>query len=186
MKPLDKLTDEERKALPLYDGLFKYFPNALCAVAMQSISGQEQHLDGGTLRWDRTKSADERGSLSRHLMDLALAELKGATLKTRIKIARCIAWRALALLEKLIEQQDEEVSAENKPEQTPPAPDPKNPPANLFVPDGGNISGCAGCWYYRGSCRKESLTNRPCGAPHDLMYGREVKESEDIEYVPQN
>jgi hypothetical protein len=80
---------DERKTYPIYSGLFKYFPNALAAVAHVSFLGNKQHLPGQPIRWDRSKSADEENALLRHV-------LEGDWTK--------VAWRALAKLQKHLEE----------------------------------------------------------------------------------
>jgi len=71
----------ERKAVPLYSGLFEYFPDSLIAVAKLSFIGNEQHHPGEPLHWDKNKSTDELDALLRHMMD---AEWDA------------VAWRSLA------------------------------------------------------------------------------------------
>lgn len=101
MKRLDQMTDAERKALPIYDGGFSYFPNALAMVAEQSLTGQQQYAPDEPLQWFRAKSTDELGSLSRHILDYALAEARG-DYKGMYEATRAIAWRALAHAERLV------------------------------------------------------------------------------------
>lgn len=52
-----------RKAIPLFEGVFKYFPKALCEVAKCSQAGSDQHHTGQPLHWDRSKSSDEPDAL---------------------------------------------------------------------------------------------------------------------------
>jgi len=79
----------ERKKYPLYRGLFLYFPRALAAVAHHSYIGNEQHHPGTPVHWDRSKSGDEEDALLRHV-------LEGDW--------EAVAWRALAKLEKHLEE----------------------------------------------------------------------------------
>lgn len=58
-----------RKAVPLYSGVVKYFPDALIAVAKTSFEGNEQHHPGKPLHWDKSKSGDHLDCLQRHLFD---------------------------------------------------------------------------------------------------------------------
>jgi hypothetical protein len=74
-----------------------YFPNALLAVAELSRIGNEQHNPGAPLHWDRTKSQDEADALLRHLIDRGKIDTDG------VRHSAKVAWRALALLEKEIE-----------------------------------------------------------------------------------
>ena len=86
MLPTDS---EERKKIPLYSGLWKYFPDALVAVAKVSYEGNEQHHPGTNVHWDRSKSTDELDALMRHLVEEDWAR---------------VAWRALAHLQKELER----------------------------------------------------------------------------------
>ena len=78
----------ERKKIPLYSGLVKYFPDALVAVAKVSYEGNEQHHPGTPVHWDRSKSTDELDALMRHIIEEDWAK---------------VAWRALAHLQKTLE-----------------------------------------------------------------------------------
>lgn len=86
---------ESRKEFPLYSGLFLYFPRALAAVAHHSWKGNQQHNPGQPIHWDRSKSADEEDALLRHVMDGDWV---------------AVAWRALAKLEKELENGDKETA----------------------------------------------------------------------------
>ena len=80
----------ERKAIPIYSGVVKYFPDALAAVAKVSYKGNQQHHPDKPLHWDRSKSTDELDALMRHVVE-------GDWDK--------VAWRALAHLQKEIENE---------------------------------------------------------------------------------
>ena len=86
-----------RKAIPVASGCLDYFPDALLAVAQLSRIGNEQHNPGAPLHWDRTKSQDEADALLRHLIDRGAVDTDGVRHSTKV------AWRALALLQKEIE-----------------------------------------------------------------------------------
>ena len=88
----------ERKAIPLYSGLFAYFPNALAAVAACSHAGNEQHNPGQPLHWDRSKSQDHPDCLLRHLMEAGTMDKDG------IPHSAKVAWRALAMLQLELEK----------------------------------------------------------------------------------
>lgn len=93
-----------RKAIPVYSGFVKYFPRAICAVAELSRIGNDQHNPGKPLGWDRSKSGDEKDALMRHLIDQTIdgdqeADTDGVLHATKK------AWRAMADLEKILEQQ---------------------------------------------------------------------------------
>lgn len=87
--PTDPLT---RKNTPVYSGFFKYFPRAIAEVSRISLVGGIQHgQTRETLHWDRPKSGDELDALLRHVMDQDWGQ---------------VAWRALAHLEKHLEQEE--------------------------------------------------------------------------------
>lgn len=86
-----------RKGIPLFSGCLHYFPQALMAVAELSRIGNDQHNPGKPLHWDRTKSGDERDALMRHLVEAGTIDTDGVRHSTKV------AWRALAALQKEIE-----------------------------------------------------------------------------------
>lgn len=86
-----------RKALPIFSGVLRYFPDALAAVAECSQAGNDQHNPGQPLHWDRAKSGDELDALARHLIDAGELDSDGIRHSTKV------AWRALANLQKEIE-----------------------------------------------------------------------------------
>lgn len=88
---------KERKNIPLYSGLIKYFPDALAAVAELSRIGNDQHNPGQPLHWDRSKSSDEHDALCRHLWEAGTIDIDGVRHSTKL------AWRALAALQKELE-----------------------------------------------------------------------------------
>ena len=81
----------ERKAIPIYSGVIRYFPRALAAIAAISFKGNEQHNPGTPLHWDRSKSGDELDAMMRHVIE---------------EDWDAVAWRALANLEKQLEKLD--------------------------------------------------------------------------------
>ncbi|MCM2311381.1 MAG: DUF5664 domain-containing protein [Steroidobacteraceae bacterium] len=89
-----------RKAVPLASGLLDYFPDALAAVARLSQVGNDQHNPGQPLHWARGKSGDEADALLRHLLDRGTVDVDG------IRHSAKVAWRALALLQKELEQME--------------------------------------------------------------------------------
>ncbi len=88
-----------RKEYPLASGCLDYFGDALLAVAHVSFIGNEQHNPGTALHWDRSKSSDEADALLRHLKDRGTQDSDGCRHSAKV------AWRALALLQKEIEQE---------------------------------------------------------------------------------
>jgi hypothetical protein len=93
----------QRKAIPIYSGFVKYFPDAIAAVAELSRKGNDQHNPGKPLHWDRSKSGDELDAQMRHLLDMA-ADGEDATDTDEVFHATKNAWRAMANLQKLIER----------------------------------------------------------------------------------
>lgn len=92
-------TTEDRKKIPVYSGVLKYFPDAIKEVAKCSYVGNEQHNPGTPLHWDRNKSGDELDALMRHLIDAGTIDTDG------IRHSAKVAWRALANLQKEIENE---------------------------------------------------------------------------------
>ena len=95
---------KERKSLPLATGVLDYFPLALCAVAEVSRIGNEQHNPGQPLHWNRSKSQDEADSLLRHLIERGAIDTDG------LRHSAKVAWRALALLQKEIENEQHAIT----------------------------------------------------------------------------
>lgn len=90
---------EERKQMPVYTGVLKYFPDAMLEVSKCSYAGQEQHNPGKPLHWDRSKSGDELDALTRHLIEAGKIDSDG------IRHSAKVAWRALANLQKELENE---------------------------------------------------------------------------------
>ena len=91
-----------RKETPIFTGVLNYFPDAIREVAKCSYAGQQQHNPDKPLAWDRSKSGDELDALSRHLLEAGTIDTDG------IRHSAKVAWRALANLQKEIEQSNEE------------------------------------------------------------------------------
>lgn len=88
---------KNRKEYPVFSGLIKYFPDALLEVSHCSYVGNEQHHKGEPLHWDRKKSTDDADALVRHLIQAGTIDTDG------IRHTAKVAWRALSLLQKEIE-----------------------------------------------------------------------------------
>lgn len=86
-----------RKALPLFSGFVKYFPDAMIAVAELSRIGNDQHNPGQPLHWAKEKSTDEHDALMRHLIDAGTIDTDGVRHSTKV------AWRAMAALQREID-----------------------------------------------------------------------------------
>lgn len=76
---------KERKAIPIYHGFIKYFPDAIIEVTKMSCKGSKQHHPDKEVHWDKSKSDDELDSLMRHLIEEDWA---------------AVAWRAMANLQR--------------------------------------------------------------------------------------
>ena len=93
---------KKRKMTPMYSGLLAYFPDALALVARNSMVGHYQHNDpNDPMYWDRTKSADEMDAMIRHMADHS----KNPRDKDGTLHMSKVAWRALAFVQKFIEEE---------------------------------------------------------------------------------
>lgn len=88
---------KERKTYPVATGVLDYFPKALIEIAKVSFVGNEQHHPGTPLHWDKTKSMDESDALIRHFLERGTLDSDG------LRHSAKVAWRALALLERELE-----------------------------------------------------------------------------------
>lgn len=94
---------EDRKKRPVFSGVLQYFPDALLELAHHSFRGNELHNPGQPLHWAREKSTDHADCIARHLVDIgptwdAIDEETGSY------HAAALAWRALALLQLVLEK----------------------------------------------------------------------------------
>lgn len=89
---------EDRKSMPVYSGVLKYFPDAIREISKCSNVGNNQHNPDKELHWDRSKSGDELDALSRHLLQAGTFDDDGIRHSTKV------AWRALANLQKELEK----------------------------------------------------------------------------------
>jgi hypothetical protein len=90
---------EERKDVPIATGVVDYFPDAFVEIARVSKAGNDQHNPGKPLFWDRTKSTDEADALMRHFIERGTYDSDGQRHTAKV------AWRALAMLQKEIEDE---------------------------------------------------------------------------------
>ena len=113
-----------RKALPLYDFLTGYFPDAIVELVKVSVAGNAQHNPGEPLHWARGKSMDQLNTAMRHQFDHGAghvyddAGLDPAVLKAiggypPMHLAKA-AWRLLAEIQLICEAR-EKVEAEQTP-----------------------------------------------------------------------
>ncbi len=79
---------QARKNIPIYSGVFNYFPDALAAIAKVSKEGNDQHHPDEPLHWDKSKSGDHLDAMMRHMLERDWEK---------------VAWRALAHLQTEIE-----------------------------------------------------------------------------------
>jgi hypothetical protein len=91
-----------RKDYPMATGCLFYFPDALAEVSNLSKRGNDQHNPGQPLHWARGKSGDEADTLVRHLAQSGTRDVDGVRHSTKV------AWRALAALQKEIEQEQKD------------------------------------------------------------------------------
>jgi len=91
--------DAARKALPIFDGVLMYFPDAIAAIAEVSRIGNEQHNSGEPLHWARGKSMDQYNTAIRHMMDHRM----GKRYNGKARHLANAAWRILAALQLDIE-----------------------------------------------------------------------------------
>jgi len=99
-----------RKNKPLFSGVLMYFPDALLAIAEHSNKGSSKHNPGQPLHWAKEKSTDHADCAARHLIGIG-PKWNSIDDETGSLHATALAWRALALLQTVIERT-------------------KNPPAN--------------------------------------------------------
>jgi hypothetical protein len=91
----------ERKEIPLWTGLFEYFPNALAETSRVSFVGNEKHNPGEDMHWARGKSMDQANCILRHMVDAR----QGHRDKDGMHHLAYAAWRALANLQLALEQE---------------------------------------------------------------------------------
>lgn len=92
--------DDKRGQYPLYSGLMAFFPAALLAVSKWSHDGGAKHRGDNPLRWVREVSTDHEDKIMRHLLDARVLDKNGFPAD-----AAALAWRALALLQTILEEQ---------------------------------------------------------------------------------
>ena len=89
----------DRKQYPVASGFLDYFPDAIVAVSHVSYLGNEQHNPGQPIHWARSKSTDEPDTLIRHFLQRGTLDTDG------VRHSAKLVWRALALLQKEIEEE---------------------------------------------------------------------------------
>ena len=96
---LKEMDSKDRKGMPVYTGVLKYFPDALKEVSKCSQAGNDQHHPDKPLHWDKSKSFDNEDALVRHLIDHSIEPIDEDGV---LHLAKC-AWRALAALQIYLE-----------------------------------------------------------------------------------
>lgn len=92
-----------RKNYPISSGVLDYFPDALVAISEISKAGNDQHNSGLPMQWTRSKSGDEADTCIRHFLQRGTIDTDGKRHTAKA------AWRMLALLQKEIEAEQDEV-----------------------------------------------------------------------------
>jgi hypothetical protein len=90
---------KERKTYPVASGFMDYFPDAIVAVSHISHQGNAQHNPAQPLHWNRAKSSDEADTMQRHFLQRGTLDTDG------VRHTAKMCWRALALLQKEIEDE---------------------------------------------------------------------------------
>ena len=96
-----------RKEMPLFSGCLMYFPDALLAVALHSKRGNDKHNPGQPIHWAKEKSKDHADCIARHLVDIG-PNWDKIDPETGSYHAQALAWRALALLQTLLDRVDKQ------------------------------------------------------------------------------
>ena len=97
----------ERKNLPVFNGVLKYFPLALLEVSKVSKSGNDQHHPGEELWWDKSKSIGTGDEAIRHLLDWG----RGIEYDTDgVRHLAKFVWRSLELLERELENYEKKIT----------------------------------------------------------------------------
>ena len=91
----------------MYEGLLKYFPDALAYVAYVSKVGNDQHNPGQPLHWVKEKSTDHGDCIIRHQVDAGTMD------DDNVLHSGKVAWRALAQLQVELELSRQKQQFEN-------------------------------------------------------------------------
>lgn len=90
----------------MFSGCMNYFPDALLAVAEHSRKANDKHNPGEKLHWSKSKSSDHADCVARHLLDIG-PDWNSVDTEFDSYHATALAWRALALLQTVIEREKE-------------------------------------------------------------------------------
>ena len=135
----------------MFRGLLGYFPAALFEVAAHSLDSDRKHNPGSTTGpfWTRGKSSDHEDCIMRHLIDAGprrgllaklpawlLARIPGSTARDAKRYhLRCLAWRALALLQEDCEATGAADGVSCSRPEPAPVPQPAEHPAQVMARD---------------------------------------------------
>jgi hypothetical protein len=92
-----------RKAVPIYTGFIRYFPDAIAACAQLSHLANEQHNPGEPVHWAKEKSTDELDAAMRHMIDHAKADNGEGNFDDEDGVLHAVKlmWRACANVQRL-------------------------------------------------------------------------------------
>lgn len=102
---MSKEDSVKRKGMPVFSGVLMYFPDAVLAIAEHSRKGNDKHNPGQPLHWAKEKSKDHADCISRHLIDIG-PNWDNLDPETESYHATALAWRALALLQTVLERKE--------------------------------------------------------------------------------
>lgn len=89
---------EKRNEYPIAEGCIDYFPNAIAEVSRLSYLATKQHHPDKPMHWDRTKSANHRDKILKHLIDCGHVDTDDVLHDVKV------AWRALAQAQETLER----------------------------------------------------------------------------------
>lgn len=97
-----------RKGQPVFSGVMMYFPDALLAISEHSLAANAKHNPGEPMRWAKEKSSDQADCIARHLIDIG-PNWDAVDSEFGSLHATALAWRALALLQTVLERKKQNV-----------------------------------------------------------------------------
>ena len=104
---------QKRKNSPPFSGVLMYFPDAIMAIAAHSFKCNQKHNPGEPMHWAKEKSHDHADCIARHLIDIGPTwDAKDPEVDSLH--ATALAWRALALLQTVLER-DKQVCGDDNP-----------------------------------------------------------------------
>lgn len=96
---MNNLPAQNRKTLPLYSGVLAFFPSALAEVAKVSVAGAVQRGKTELFFDEGVPVEDHADALLRHLADCGAHDTDG------VRHSAKVAWRALALLQREVNEE---------------------------------------------------------------------------------